>query len=82
MFDILKLTTEQISNFTGKAALKAIQNEHTFLLDLFVRESIQNSSDATILGEKVFKVFYNAGEFKNDDISSCFDEIKIGRAHV
>lgn len=75
MFDILKLTTEQISNFTGKAALKAIQNEHTFLLDLFVRESIQNSSDATILGEKVFKVFYNVGEFKNDDISSCFDEI-------
>ena len=34
MFDILKLTTEQISNFTGKAALKAIQNEHTFLLDI------------------------------------------------
>lgn len=75
MFDILKLTTEQISNFTGKAALKAIQNEHTFLLDLLVRESIQNSSDAAIPGEKVFKVFYNVGEFRNDNVSSCFKEI-------
>lgn len=75
MFDILKLTTEQISNFTGKAALKAIQNEHTFLLDLLVRESIQNSSDAAIPDAKVFKVFYNVGEFKNDNVSSCFKEI-------
>ena len=75
MFDILKLTTEQISVFTGKAALKAMQNEHTFLLDLLVRESIQNSSDAALPDHKVFKVFYNIGEFQNDKVSPYFDEI-------
>ena len=59
MFDIHELTTAQISAFTGKAALKALQNEHTFNLDLLVRESIQNSSDAATDSAQVVKVYYN-----------------------
>ena len=75
MFDIHELTTAQISAFTGKAALKALQNEHTFNLDLLVRESIQNSSDAAIDGVQVVKVYYNTGSFQNDDLSAYFDTI-------
>ena len=75
MFDIHELTTAQISAFTGKAALKALQNEHTFNLDLLVRESIQNSSDAAIDGVQVVKVYYNTGSFQNDDLSGYFDTI-------
>lgn len=75
MFDIKELTTAEISVFTGKAALKAMQNEHTFLLDLLVRESIQNSSDAAIKDTQVFFVFYNIGKYKNNDLSPYFDVI-------
>ena len=75
MFDIHELTTAQISAFTGKAALKALQNEHTFNLDLLVRESIQNSSDAAIDGAQVVKVYYNTGSFQNDALSVYFDTI-------
>ena len=75
MFDIHELTTAQISAFTGKAALKALQNEHTFNLDLLVRESIQNSSDAAIDGAQVVKVYYNIGSFQNDALSVYFDTI-------
>ena len=75
MFDIHELTTAQISAFTGKAALKALQNEHTFNLDLLVRESIQNSSDAATDSAQVVKVYYNTGSFQNDDLSGYFDTI-------
>lgn len=76
MFDIKELTTAEISVFTGKAALKSMQNEHTFLLDLLVRESIQNSSDAAIKGDPVFFVFYNIGKYKNKDLSGYFTNIE------
>lgn len=74
MFDIKELTTAEVSVFSGKAALKAMQNEHTFLLDLLVRESIQNSSDAALDGQ-VFKVFYNIGKFQNYKLAPYFDKI-------
>ena len=76
MFDIKELTTAEISIFTGKAALKAMQNEHTFLLDLLVRESIQNSSDAAKKEAPVFNVFYNVGKFNNDELSPYFATIE------
>ena len=60
MFDIKELKiNEGASVFSGSSALQVLQNEHTFILDLLVRESIQNSSDAAIKGNPVFQVFYN-----------------------
>ena len=76
MFDIKELTTAEISVFTGKAALKSMQNDHTFLLDLLVRESIQNSSDAALKDDPVFFVCYNFGKFNNKDLSGYFTSIE------
>ena len=67
MFDIKELTTAETGAFSGKAALESMQNEHTFLLDLLVRESIQNSSDAILDNSVVFNVSYNMGKFRNND---------------
>lgn len=69
MFDIKELTTAETGGFSGEAALNSMQNAHTFSLDLLVRESIQNSSDATIDNSLVFNVFYSVGKFRNDDLT-------------
>lgn len=74
MFDIKELKiNEGASVFSGSSALQVLQNEHTFILDLLVRESIQNSSDAAIKGTPVFQVFYNKGEFVNENLAPYFD---------
>ena len=58
MFDIKELKiNEGASVFSGSSALQVLQNEHTFILDLLVRESIQNSSDAAIKGTPYFRSF-------------------------
>lgn len=75
MFDIKELKiNEGASVFSGSAALKVLQNEHTFILDLLVRESIQNSSDAAVKDAPVFFVFYKNGTFVNENLSRYFDE--------
>ena len=65
---------EVASAFRGSAALQALQNAHTFILDLLVRESIQNSSDAAINNTPVFQVFYKSGEFINKKLADYFDD--------
>ena len=65
---------EVASNFSGSAALQVLQNDHTFILDLLVRESIQNSSDAVLEDEPVFSVSFNTGIFRNHNLARCFDE--------
>ena len=80
MFDIKELKiNEGASVFSGSAALKVLQNEHTFILDLLIRESIQNSSDAAVKDAPVFFVFYNNGTFVNENLSRYFDEKTEGR---
>ena len=75
MFDIKELKiNEGASVFTGSSALQVLQNAHTFILDLLVRESIQNSSDAAIKGASVFQVFYNSGTFVNEELAPYFDK--------
>ena len=65
---------EHPSGFCGSAALPALQNDHTFILDLLVRESIQNSSDAATEGASVYHVFYNTGTYDNKNLTRYFDK--------
>lgn len=79
MFNIrLAIKEEKInehpSGFCGSAALPALQNDHTFILDLLVRESIQNSSDAARKDASVYHVFYNTGTYNNQSLTRYFDK--------
>ncbi len=55
----------QIGNMSqsGSSLLKSIQNNSTPILDLLVRESIQNSLDAARPGRRYVKVEFQIGEF-------------------
>lgn len=54
---------------TGSALLRAIQNNSMPVLDLFVRESIQNSLDAADARKKYVKVDFNIGTFHSDKLA-------------
>lgn len=66
---------------TGSSLLKLIQNNDMPVLDLLVRESIQNSLDARKSDVKYVDVNYLTGAFDNHKLSAEL-EGKIGRAHV
>lgn len=55
----------QIGNMSqsGSSLLKSIQNNSTPILDLLVRESIQNSLDAARPGRRYVRVEFQIGEF-------------------
>ena len=62
----------------GKNEKKTLQNYVLSDLDLLVRESIQNSSDASIesSSNRPVQVNFTIGEFKKDDFASLFDEVE------
>lgn len=64
-------------SITGSAGLRILQNEHTPILDLLVRESIQNSLDAQDNKDFV-QVDYCIGEFQQERLVSKFEGIKDG----
>lgn len=74
MFEIDELKVNKPSVYRGSSALQALQNDHTFILDLLVRESIQNSSDAALEGAPVFRVLYKTGVFENQRLTVYFDK--------
>uniref|UniRef100_UPI0026F238B9 hypothetical protein n=1 Tax=Faecalibaculum rodentium TaxID=1702221 RepID=UPI0026F238B9 len=55
----------QISNMSqsGSSLLRSIQNNSTPILDLLVRESIQNSLDAAKPDRRSVRVDFEIGEF-------------------
>ena len=60
---------------TGSKVLKAIMDNYTPPIDLFVRESIQNSADQ-IMEDKAFgRIQYNIGDFSNASLTSCLESI-------
>ena len=63
---------------TGSALLRSLQNNNTPILDLLVRESIQNSLDAAIKNEKSIRVDFFVSSFKSKDFNVFFDGIKDG----
>ena len=63
---------------TGSALLRSLQNNNTPILDLLVRESIQNSLDAAIKNEKSVRVDFYVSTFKSNEFNEFFDGIKDG----
>ncbi len=61
---------------TGDALLKMMQNNSTPALDLFVRESLQNSLDAAIKGIDYVKVNFENGEFETDSFAEHLPDVK------
>ena len=61
-------------SLTGAALLRQLQNEHTPNLDLLVRESIQNSLDATN-GDDYVIVNFKTGEFDKNKLAEHFEGI-------
>lgn len=61
---------------TGDALLKMMQNNNTPALDLFVRESLQNSLDASLKGVDYVKVDFNNGEFKTLDFAKHLPDVE------
>ena len=50
----------------GDSILRSLQNKSLSLIDLVVRESIQNALDATIEGKAKTIVNFNIGDFNSD----------------
>ena len=67
----------------GSVTLKSLQNDNIPELDLLVRESIQNSSDASLKEPgKNFKVAFTTGKFVPKDFNSLITglEDKLNRS--
>lgn len=62
-------------DMTGSALLRLIQNNHMPLLDLFVRESIQNSLDAAKLGVESVGIDFLTGSFNNEAFAEHLEGI-------
>ncbi|MEC6749227.1 hypothetical protein VXN63_11760 [Marinilactibacillus sp. XAAS-LB27] len=61
---------------SGKAILRSLQNESMPIVDLVVRESFQNSLDATIEGARETKIAVNTNTVKTSEISKYFEKIQ------
>jgi len=59
---------------TGKSILRSFQNNHTPVLDLFVREVLQNCCDAYQEGNKFVKVDFITGKFDRKELSDCLED--------
>ena len=60
---------------SGSSLLRLIQNQDIPLLDLLVRESVQNSLDASIEKTNPVKVDFTIGKFCSKDANAHFDRI-------
>ena len=60
---------------SGSSLLRLIQNNNIPLLDLLVRESVQNSLDAAKDNTKSVKVDFITGKFNSDSLNSHFEKI-------
>lgn len=60
---------------SGSSLLRSLQNENTPVLDLIVRESIQNSLDAAVPDTKFVGVDFILGEFSPALLNSYFESI-------
>lgn len=60
---------------TGSSLIRLIQNNNMPVLDLLIRESIQNSLDARKIDSKYVEVDFKTGHFKNHSLSSELDEL-------
>ena len=63
---------------SGSSLLRLIQNQDIPLLDLIVRESIQNSLDATNKTKDSVDVEITVGQFRSNELNKHFERIENG----
>lgn len=59
----------------GDAILRSLQNKSLPMVDLMVRESLQNSLDATLEGVATTKVDFSIKEFMSEELAPHFETI-------
>lgn len=76
MLDIkIAVDDPQSMSQDGSSILRSLQNQSLPMVDLVVRESIQNSLDATKKGETYTKVDFRVEKFETSSLSCEFPEI-------
>lgn len=78
----IQLTRQERMGENGKGLLRLLQNESLPLIDLFIREAIQNSLDATLDNKKETIIDVGVSEFKTEDLAKYFggaEEILVNR---
>lgn len=68
----IQLTRQERMGENGKGLLRLLQNESLPLIDLFIREAIQNSLDATLEDKKETIIDVGVSEFKTEDLAKYF----------
>ncbi len=73
----MKIELLENARFTtsGSSVLKMMQNNSVPAIDLIVRESIQNSTDAAIPGVEHILMSFTYNDFCVDELAVCFDSI-------
>ena len=61
----------------GDAILRSLQNKTLPIVDLMVRESLQNSLDAAIENQEFADVKYTVGKFNSNQLANHFEEIDV-----
>lgn len=60
----------------GDAILRSLQNKNLNIVDLMVRESLQNSLDATLPTSDITEVDFNVGQFDSKSLASHLEGIE------
>ncbi|MED4909391.1 hypothetical protein P9761_14455 [Brevibacillus centrosporus] len=69
---IIEIAKHERMSETGSSLIRLIQNNETPLLDLTVREAVQNSLDAALPGEGHVQVDFSIREFNRRQLSEHF----------
>lgn len=72
---IIEVAKEGRMEMTGRSLRRAIQNNSMPVLDLLVRESIQNSLDAYKKDSKAVKIDFGVGSFSNQKLAKELEGI-------
>ena len=73
----IEVAKEGRMDMSGQGLLRAIQNDNMPLLDLFVRESVQNSLDACQPKEEPVQVEFGTGIFNSQELATQLDGISL-----
>jgi len=79
----IEIAKPERMSMTGSSLFDSIQNKHTPILDLLVRESIQNSLDAALPTVDSVNVNFRLGHFNPVDVNNLLDGVseKLNRRY-
>jgi len=72
----IEIAKEGRMDMSGQGLIRAIQNNNMPILDLLVRESVQNSLDAAQSKTECVQVDFGVKQFKNKDLANELEGIK------